>query len=125
YWYPKVTGRMLSERLAVWQFWLLFIGFLLTFGPMHLSGILGMPRRVFTYQPLKGWDMWNQISTVGALIQAPSFVIFIGKIFSPLKYGRPAGDNPWQAWTLEWATTSPPPPYNFESIPTVRSRRPL
>jgi cytochrome c oxidase subunit 1 len=125
YWYPKVTGRMYSERLARWQFWLFLIGFILIFGPMHFAGMLGMPRRIYTYQADRGWEVWNQLSTLGAFIQAPSFLIFVWNLLISLKKGAPAGDDPWDAWTLEWATTSPPPPYNFETIPTVRSRRPL
>ena len=125
YWYPKVTGRMYSERLASWQFWLLLIGFLLTFGPMHISGMLGMPRRIYTYPVDRGWALWNQLSSLGALVQAPSYLIFVYNLFNSLQNGAPAGDDPWDAWTLEWATTSPPPSYNFETIPTVKSRRPL
>jgi len=125
YWYPKVTGRMLSERLARWQFWLLYVGFILTFGPMHVAGMLGMPRRIFTYEPDRAWELWNQLSTIGALIQMPSFAIFVYNLVVSARYGKPAGDDPWNAWTLEWSTTSPPPSYNFEVIPTVHSRRPL
>ena len=125
YWYPKVTGRMLSEQLARWQFWLLLVGFIVTFGPMHVSGVLGMPRRIYTYEPGRGWDVWNQLTTIGALIQAPSYLIFVINLLWSLRHGRPAGDDPWGGQTLEWATTSPPPSYNFEVIPQVRSRRPL
>jgi cytochrome c oxidase subunit 1 len=125
YWYPKVTGRMLSERLAQWQFWLLYIGFILTFGPMHLTGFLGMPRRIYTYDADRGWEFWNQVTTAGALVQSLSYLFFVANLFISLKNGPAAGDDPWDAWTLEWSTTSPPPPYNFESIPVVHSRRPL
>jgi cytochrome c oxidase subunit I len=125
YWFPKVTGRMLSERLAKWQFWLLYIGFIVTFVPMHFSGIFGMPRRIYTYDADRGWTFLNQLTTIGALIQVPSFAIFVVNVLWSLKRGKPAGDDPWNAWTLEWTTTSPPPSYNFEQIPVVRSRRPL
>jgi cytochrome c oxidase subunit 1 len=125
YWYPKVTGRMYSERLARWQFWLLLIGFILTFGPMHIAGMLGMPRRIYTYPVDRGWELWNQVASLGAFLQAPSYLIFVWNMLISLKIGALAGDDPWDAWTLEWATTSPPPLYNFETIPTVRSRRPL
>lgn len=125
YWYPKVTGRMYSERLAQWHFWLFLIGFILTFGPMHFAGMLGMPRRIYTYPVDRGWEIWNQLSSLGALIQGPSYLIFVVNLLVSCKKGPPAGDDPWDAWTLEWATTSPPPPYNFEMIPVVRSRRPL
>ncbi len=125
YWYPKVTGRMYSERLARWHFWLLLIGFILTFGPMHVAGILGMPRRIFTYQADRPWQIWNVLTGIGSLIQAPSYLIFAWNFLISLWFGAASGDDPWNAWTLEWASTSPPPAYNFETIPAVRSRRPL
>jgi cytochrome c oxidase subunit 1 len=92
---------------------------------MHVTGVLGMPRRIYTYDADRGWELLNQLTTVGAVIQSSSFVIFFINVFASLRWGKPAGDDPWNAWTLEWATASPPPSYNFEVIPTVSSRRPL
>ena len=125
YWYPKVNGRMLSERLGRWEFALLFIGFNVAFLPMHLTGFLGMPRRVYTYLPGMGWDMLNVISTVGAFIFAAGFLLFLINVYRSQRYGEVPGDNPWDAGTLEWAIASPPPAYNFAQIPVVRSRQPL
>lgn len=125
YWFPKMTGRMLNDRLGRWHFWLIFLGFLLVFGPMHVAGIQGMPRRYYTYKPGLGLEIWNQLATLGVFVQVIGFAIFVWNVFASLRHGEPAGDDPWDAWTLEWATTSPPPPYNFETLPTVRSRRPL
>jgi cytochrome c oxidase subunit 1 len=125
YWYPKMTGRMLGERLGRLHFALMFIGFNLTFAPMHIAGVLGMPRRVYTYAADAGWTLWNQIATVGAFVLLVAFTLFFVNMILSRRRGRMAGDDPWDAWTLEWATTSPPAAYNFERIPVVRSRRPL
>ncbi len=125
YWFPKMSGRMLSERLGRWQFWLLLLGFNATFMPMHVSGMLGMPRRVYTYMPGRGWEIYNMVATAGAVVMAISFLVFYWNLFVSLRSGQPAGDDPWDAWTLEWATTSPPAEYNFAVLPVVSSRRPL
>ncbi len=125
YWFPKFTGRMMSERLGKWNFWLAFIGFNITFFPMHITGLMGMPRRVYTYLPEMGWGNLNLISTAGALILFASFVLFLYNMVTSARSGPLAGDNPWDAGTLEWATTSPPPPQNFDRIPFVTNREPL
>ena len=125
YWFPKATGRMLSERLGRWHFWLFVIGFHLTFDTMHLPGLLGMPRRIYTYEPDRGWEVFNLISTAGVVFQAAGIAIFLWNVVRSLRHGRPAGNDPWDAWTLEWVVTSPPPSYNFAKLPVVRSRRPL
>jgi len=125
YWFPKVTGRMLSERLGRWHFWLFVIGFNITFLTMHIPGMLGMPRRIYTYPADRGWEIWNLVVSLGVPLQIAGILIFVVNIARSLRRGPLAGDDPWDAWTLEWATTSPPPPYNFEVVPAVSSRLPL
>ena len=125
FWFPKFTGRMMDERLGRWNFWTMFIGFNLGFFPMHISGLLGMPRRIYTYAEGMGWDWVNLITTLGSFLFGIGVLIFVWNVVKSLKRGAPAGDNPWDAPTLEWATSSPPPPYNFAVIPIVASRHPL
>jgi cytochrome c oxidase subunit 1 len=103
----------------------LFIGFNLTFAPMHVSGMLGMPRRIYTYAPDRGLDIWNLLSSIGYGVQFIAILIFVWNILHSLRKGEDAGDDPWDAWTLEWATTSPPKSWNFNPLPVVKSRRPL
>ena len=125
YWLPKITGWMMNERWGKLHFWLMFVGFNLTFFPMHITGILGMPRRIYTYASGQGWDIWNLLSTIGAFIIALSVLTFMINFVISSRQKVAAGDNPWGAATLEWATTSPPPAYNFDTIPPVKGRDPL
>jgi cytochrome c oxidase subunit I len=125
YWFPKMTGRMLDERLGKWQFVLLFVGTNLTFFPQHLLGLDGMIRRIVDYAPNPGWPELNLLSSVGAFMIAVSILPFIWNVFITLRSPRNAPDDPWEGNTLEWATTSPPPNYNFDSLPPIRSERPL
>jgi cytochrome c oxidase subunit I len=125
YWFPKATGKMYNETLARLHFWLFFIGFHLTFDFMHVPGLLGMPRRIYTYEPGRGWDTWNLLVTVGVVFQAAGILIFACNLVWSYLRGKTAGNDPWDAWTLEWSTSSPPPVYNYAVIPVVRSRRPL
>jgi len=125
YWFPKITGRLLDERLGKWNFWLIFVGGTLTFFPMHFVGLMGMPRRVYTYPDLPGWGSINLLVTIGAFVQLVGVLVFLWNIYVSLRRGERAGDNPWQAFTLEWATTSPPPAYNFDTLPPIRGERPL
>jgi len=125
YWFPKMTGKLLNERLGQIQFWLMLIGVNLTFFPMHILGILGMPRRIYTYPDNLGWNELNLLATIGAFIIAIAILIFLWNFIITLRSGQPAGDDPWDAFTLEWDTTSPPKPYNFLVLPVVRSRRPF
>jgi cytochrome c oxidase subunit I len=125
YWFPKATGRMLSETLGKWHFWLLVIGFHMTFDTLHFAGIRGMPRRIYTYAAGRGWEGLNLFASIGVIFQAAAIACLIWNIIRSLKKGTSAGNDPWDAWTLEWGTTSPPPEYNFAVLPEVRSSRPL
>ena len=125
YWFPKATGSMLNETLGKWHFWLLVVGFHMTFDTLHFAGILGMPRRIYTYAAGRGWEGLNLLASIGVIFQAVAVACLIWNIIRSLRQGAPAGNDPWDAWTLEWATTSPPPEYNFAVEPRVRSSRPL
>jgi cytochrome c oxidase subunit 1 len=124
YWYPKMFGRMLREHLGKWHFWLMFVGFWVTFMPQYVVGLLGMPRRVATYPSNLGWQSYNIISTVGAFIIAISFAILLWNLWISWRQPILCGDNPWDAHTLEWFTTSPPPHHNYSHLPPIRSERP-
>ncbi|MDE3095572.1 MAG: cytochrome c oxidase subunit I [Chloroflexota bacterium] len=121
YWFPKFTGKLLSDHLGKWNFWLMLIGFNLTFQPMMVLGLLGMPRRIQTYPSGLGWDFWNMLATVGAFTIAVSVLVFMYNVFISLRRGEAAGDDPWDARTLEWSIPSPPPEHNFDVIPVVHS----
>jgi cytochrome c oxidase subunit 1 len=125
YWFPKFTGKLMDEKLGKWHFWLIFIGLNLTFFPMHILGVFGMPRRVYTYPGNLGWNELNLIASIGAFIIGVGVIFFMINIVKSLKEGQAAGDDPWDAYTLEWDTSSPPKKYNFLEIPVVRSRRPF
>ncbi len=127
YWFPKMSGRFLNERLGKWLFWLWFVGFNVTYMPQYVLGLLGMPRRIYTYQAGLGWEVWNMISSIGSLMLAAGFLLFVYNIVISLRGPKTAGANPWDGYTLEWATASPPAEHNFDvELPTeFKSERPL
>lgn len=125
YWFPKMSGRMMSESLGRWTFWLWVIGFNMTFIIQHVLGLYGMPRRIFTYPDIPGWGWMNMLSTIGVFFMGAGSLVLLWNLAHSFFRGRVAGDNPWNAWTLEWATTSPPPHENFVALPPIHSRRPL
>jgi cytochrome c oxidase subunit I len=125
FWFPKFTGRLMDERLGRWNFWTMFLGFNLAFLPMHVTGLLGMPRRVYTYADGMGWNTLNLVTSIGSFVFAIGILLFFVNVLKSLKTGAAASANPWDAPTLEWSIPSPPPPYNFAVIPRVASRHPL
>jgi cytochrome c oxidase subunit 1/cytochrome c oxidase subunit I+III len=125
FWMPKMTGRLLSERLGKWNFWTMFIGFNLGFFPMHIAGMLGMPRRIYTYADGLGWNTVNLITTIGAYVFAAGVLLLLINVWWSMRRGQVSGPDPWGAPSLEWAIPSPPPPYNFVVIPTVATRYPM
>jgi len=125
YWWPKMFGKLLGEKLGKLNFWLVFIGFNLTFFPQHMLGLLGMPRRVFTYRDNGLWEGYNFVSTIGSFVMGLGILVFFVNVVRTRRRGRRAGSDPWIADTLEWYATSPPPPHNFDRVPYVTSARPL
>ncbi len=125
YWFPKMTGRFLGEGMGKVQFWLWFLGVNMTFFPMHYLGVIGMPRRIYTYDSGLNWGFWNMFETVGSYVLAASVLLFLINFFMTMRKPKTAPDNPWDGGTLEWATSSPPPEHDFDVVPTVRARDPL
>jgi cytochrome c oxidase subunit 1 len=122
YWWPKIFGRLLNERLGKLHFGLMFVGFNMAFFPMHILGLMGMPRRIYTYPDGMGWNFLNMVETVGAYLIAISLLVFIANALHTRKHGEEPGDDPWDGRTLEWSTSSPPPEHNFDELPVVQSR---
>jgi cytochrome c oxidase subunit 1 len=122
YWWPKITGKLLDERLGKVHFWLMMLGFNVTFFPQHYLGLIGMPRRIYTYAGDLGWGFWNMVSTIGAFTIALSLLVFIANVIKTTRAGKVASADPWDGRTLEWSIPSPPPVYNFARVPQVHDR---